>query len=70
MFNPGVLVSAIYGPGTRVEGGCCAASRLETIEHPVYRCRACGKKVRLVKVVKIVAKVEREDLEDSSAEKK
>lgn len=44
---------------------CCNYPNLMHIQHPVYECRNCRKKVRLVKVERVEARVI-----DDSQEKK
>lgn len=54
---PALLAHAIWGCGCKVSGGCCDDPRLSCLEHPLYRCHKCGKKVQLVKVTTIKVKV-------------
>jgi hypothetical protein len=47
---------------------CCLTPHLKEIQHPIYRCQNCKKKVKLVKIERIVARVIRES-QDSGATK-
>lgn len=59
----GILAASIYGAGVDAESGCCENPILSDLCHPFYRCKSCGKKVRLVKTVRVRAVVVAEDKE-------